>query len=70
MTLKIEVDGEKIQTILDALMDQFGILAMPYAVAEALAMQAINRTAILAKAGDTAELEALARKVTEYEIEE
>lgn len=67
MKVTIDVNGEQVQAILDALMDNFGVLALPEEVAEELAEWAIRYQATALKMGSTAELEALARRLTARE---
>lgn len=67
MKVMIDVNSEQVQAILDALMDNFGVLALPEEVAEDLAAWAIRYQAGALAMGSTAELEALARRLTARE---
>ena len=66
MKTAIDVNGEQVQTILDALMDNFGVLALPEEVVEDLAAQALRYQVAALGMGSTAELEALARRLTAH----
>ena len=67
MKVTIDVNGEQVQAILDALMNEFGVLALQEEVAEDLAEWAIRYQSVALKLGSTAELEALARRLTARE---
>lgn len=67
MKVTIDVNGEQVQAILDALMNEFGVLAMHDEVVEDLAAQALRYQVTALSMGSTAELEALARRLTARE---
>ncbi len=66
-SLEIDVNSKQLQTILDALMDNFGVLALPEEVVGNLAAWALRYQVTALAMGSTAELEALARRLTARE---
>jgi hypothetical protein len=67
MKVTIDVDEKQVERIIGALLDEFGVLAMQDEVVEDLEAQALRYQVTALAMGSTAELEALARRLTARE---
>ena len=66
MKVTIDVDEKQVERIIGALLDEFGVLAMQDEVVEDLEAQALRYQVTALAMGSTAELEALARRLTAH----